>query len=442
MAQLKYDKNGRLLFTKEMKKDYTLLFPMMAPIHFTILKNVFTHFGYKAKLLTKAGSEIVKIGLKYVHNDTCYPAILVIGQLIDALQSGEYDLEKTALMITQTGGGCRASNYIHLLRKALKRAGFENIPVVSVNLSGIEHNSGFKMTIPLLRRIVAAIIYGDALMLLENQVSPYEIKADSARCLVKKWVDTLTDMINKGEGCKASKLKENLNKIADEFASIPVKYTPKIKVGVVGEIYVKYASLGNNNLQGFLRHQDCEINIPGILSFAMYSMDTHLIDTKLYGGNYIKYYIAKKLMNYLTKIESILIDAISRHKQFVPPATYAHIKSISHGIIGHGNKMGEGWLLTAEMLALIEEGYENIICTQPFGCLPNHICGKGMIRSIKKLHDNSNIVAIDYDAGASKVNQENRIKLMLSIAKENLANEPLQLTEEDNALQISNAQYI
>jgi len=420
MAQLKYDKTGRVLFTKEMKTDYTLLFPMMAPIHFTILKNVLTSYGYKAELLTTTGPEIAQVGLKYVHNDTCYPAILVIGQLIDALKSGKYDINKTALMITQTGGGCRASNYIHLLRKALKRAGFEKVPVVSVNLYGMEHNSGFKITLPMLRKFIAAFVYGDALMLLKNQVKPYEIVKGSTDALVEKWVKILTDMLNRGDGYTLKQLRMNLNKISDDFADIKVKYTPKIKVGVVGEIYVKYAALGNNNLESFLENQACEVNMPGILSFGLYSFDTRLTDIKLYGGSNIKYFIVNKSMKYLLKIENVLIESIKRHKQFVPPASFEHIKSLAGGVIGHGSKMGEGWLLTAEMLELIESGYENIVCTQPFGCLPNHICGKGMFRTIKKLHSNSNIVAIDYDAGAAKVNQENRIKLMLSIAKENL----------------------
>ncbi len=434
MAKLKYDKKtGRLLFTKEMKKEYTLLFPMMAPIHFTILKNVFTHFGYRAELLTTQGPEIAQTGLKYVHNDTCYPAILVIGQLINALQSGKYDLNKVALMITQTGGGCRASNYIHLLRKALKKAGFEKIPVISVNLSGMEKNSGFKITLPIIRRAVGAVVYGDLLMLLHNQVKAYELEPGRSQKLVDKWTDILTKQLNAGKGCSRKQLGENLNAIAADFAAVPLSKEKKVKVGVVGEIYVKYASLGNNNLEHFLETQDCEVNVPGILAFAMFKVDNRLEDIKLYGGSRIKYFIVNLLMKYCTSMENLLIDAVKKYPQFTPPGRYSHTKSLVKGVIGYGDKMGEGWLLTAEMLELAELGYENIVCTQPFGCLPNHICGKGMIRRIKEVNPKANIVAIDYDAGATRVNQENRIKLMLSVARENLQKEqdtPQEATEK------------
>ena len=420
MAKLRYDKTGRLLFTKEMKKEYTLLFPMMAPIHFNILGNVFRHFGYKAELLTTSGPEIAQTGLKYVHNDTCYPAILVIGQLLDALKSGKYDLNKVALLITQTGGGCRASNYIHLLRKALKKAGFDHIPVVSVNLSGMEKNPGFKITLPIIRRAAGAVVYGDALMLLHNQTKPYEVEKGTSQKVVDKWTEILTRQLNKGDGCSKKDIALNLKNIVADFSAVEVRRVPKVKVGVVGEIYVKYASLGNNDLEGFLASQDCEVNLPGILAFALFKIDNRLEDIKLYGGSSIKYAVVHKLMRYCTELESILIDAVKQAPQYIPPSPYSHTKSLVKGVIGYGDKMGEGWLLTAEMLELAEMGYENIVCTQPFGCLPNHICGKGMIRRIKERNPKANIVAIDYDAGATRVNQENRIKLMLSIAKEAL----------------------
>lgn len=421
MADLKYDKKtGRLLFTKQMKRDYTILFPMMAPIHFNILKNVFTHYGYHAELLTTQGPEIAQTGLKYVHNDTCYPAILVIGQLIDALNSGKYDVNKTALMITQTGGGCRASNYIHLLRKALKKAGYENIPVISVNLSGMEKNPGFRITLPMIRRAVGAVVYGDLLMLLHNQTRPYEITPGDSQALVDRWSGVLTKQLNAGQGYTLKDLEKNLNAIAADFAGVKVNRVPKVKVGVVGEIYVKYASLGNNNLEDFLASQDCEVNIPGILAFAMFKIDNRLEDIKLYGGNRLKYAVVNMLMEYCVKVETLMRRAVEKYPQFTPAGSYAHTKQLVKGVIGYGSKMGEGWLLTAEMLELTELGYGNIVCTQPFGCLPNHICGKGMIRRIKSVNPNANIVAIDYDPGATRVNQENRIKLMLSVARENL----------------------
>lgn len=420
MAELTYDKTGRLLFTKEMKDEYTILFPMMAPVHFNLIKNVFLHYGYKAVLLDTDGPEIAQTGLKYVHNDTCYPALLVIGQFINALQSGKYDVNKTALMITQTGGGCRASNYIHLLRKALVKAGFENVPVVSLNLSGMEKNSGFKITLPMIRRVVAGLVYGDVLMLLRNQVKPYEIKKGEAEGLVQSWTDELTKQFEVGKGYKTKEVEENLHSICTDFANIKINKVPKVKVGVVGEIYVKYARLGNNDLESFLEKQDCEICLPGIMGFALFKVDNRLEDHKLYGGNIIKYKAIKTLMDYLTSVEKIMIRITAQHG-FMPPYEYKHTKETVKNVIGYGSKMGEGWLLTAEMLELAETGYENIVCTQPFGCLPNHINGKGMIRKIRTINPRANIVAIDYDPGATRVNQENRIKLMLALAKENLA---------------------
>lgn len=422
MAKLEYDKTGRLLFTKEMKEEYTILLPMMAPIHFNIIRNVFTHYGYKTILLDTEGPEIAQVGLKYVHNDTCYPALLVIGQFIHALQSGKYDVHRTALMITQTGGGCRASNYIHLLRKALAKAGFEYVPVISLNLSGLEKNSGFTLTVPMIRRMAAGLVYGDSLMLLRNQTQPYEYNVGEAQQLVDKWVETLSEQFAKGKGFTAKEIDKNLDDIAKSFTEIKINKIPKIRVGVVGEIYVKYAALGNNNLERFLAEQGCEVNLPGIMGFMLFKVDNRLEDIKLYGGNRVKYNIINMLMNYFTKLEASLIESVKRYG-FVPPSAYVHTKSLVDGVIGFGSKMGEGWLLTAEMLELTEAGYGNIVCAQPFGCLPNHINGKGMIRKIKSIDDRANIVAIDYDPGAPRVNQENRIKLMLAVARENLNKE-------------------
>ncbi|MBQ5347634.1 MAG: 2-hydroxyacyl-CoA dehydratase [Ruminococcus sp.] len=419
MAQLKYDENGRLLFTKEMKDEgYTILAPSMAPIHFSIIKNVFVHAGYNLELVDTTGPEIAQTGLKYVHNDTCYPALLVIGQLIHALQSGKYDVNKTALMITQTGGGCRASNYIFLLRKALKKAGFSQVPVISLSM-GMEKNPGFHLTVPLIRRFVAGLVYGDALMLLSNQTKPYEVKKGESMELVDQWVKQLTDDFAKGDSYRPKEIAVYLDKICKSFSKIELNKTPKVKVGVVGEIYVKYARLGNNDLENFLAKQDCEVNLPGIMGFALFKVDNRLEDIRLYGGSRAKYQVCSVLFNYLTKLESMVIK-YSKKYGFTPPGEYAHIKKLVKPVIGYGSKMGEGWLLTAEMLELAESGYENIVCAQPFGCLPNHINGKGAVRKIKELNPKANIVTIDYDPGAPKVNQENRIKLMLAVGKEEL----------------------
>lgn len=429
MAELKYDETGRLLFTKEMKEEYTILIPMMMPTHFNIMKSVLIHNGYKMELLDTDGPEIAQTGLKYVHNDTCYPAILVIGQLIHALESGKYDVHKTALMITQTGGGCRASNYIHLLRKALHKAGFDYVPVISLNLSGLEKNPGFSLTLPMIRQLAAALVYGDVIMLTCNQTRPYEVNKGECSALVAKWTQTLSEEFAQGKGYSTKGIEERLDKICKEFSEIKVKKVPKVKVGIVGEIYVKYARLGNNDLEKFLADQDCEVCLPGLMGFVLFKVDNRLEDIKLYGGSKIKYTIINTLMNFLTKMEAMTINCTKKYG-FLPPSPYAHTKELVKGIIGYGSKMGEGWLLTAEMLELAETGYENIVCTQPFGCLPNHINGKGAIRRIKSVNPKANIVTIDYDPGAPKVNQENRIKLMLAVGKEELEK---QLSEQQTA---------
>ncbi len=417
--------NKVIEFTKEMKKDYTILAPEMLPIHFSMLKFVFNNHGYKFEVLHNAGNSVVQEGLKYVHNDTCYPALLVIGQMIDALKSGQYDVDRTALMITQTGGGCRASNYIFLLRKALIKAGFENIPVISLNASGFEKNSGFKFTTKMLRQALAVVAYGDLLMLLDNQVKPYEITKGNSNSLVEKWINKLSDEFSLDKGYRYNEIKENMDKITESFANIPRSDEKKVKVGIVGEIYVKYSSLGNNNLEQFLYEEDCEVMVPGLMGFLMYCVENGIIDTALYGGGYIKSAVSKKVNEYLIKIEGAMIDSLRKHDGFVAPTGFKHLKTLGDKVIGLGTKMGEGWLLPAEIMELIQIGYENVICAQPFGCLPNHIIGKGLIRKIKGLHENANIVPIDYDPGATKVNQENRIKLMLAVAKEALQTEIL-----------------
>ena len=412
---------NRVEFTKDMK-DYTLLAPNMADVHFSLLGNLFTQYGYKAELLKNDGRAVVDEGLKYVHNDTCYPALLVIGQLIDALNSGKYDVNKTALLITQSGGGCRASNYIHLLRKALRKAGYPQVPVISLNLSGLEKNSGFKIRPSMALKMLSGMIYGDLLMLLKNQVEPYEVNAGDTKRLTQKWIDDISEMFRRGKGFSMGAMKKVLPQITKTFAEIEVKKEPKVKVGIVGEIYVKYSALANNNLEEFLASQGCEVMVPGLLGFFLFKTDNRLEDIKLYGGKKIKKIAMQIAMWYLTKIETALREAAAAYGDFCVPEPYSHIKEKCTKIIGAGCKMGEGWLLTAEMMELIESGYGNIVCAQPFGCLPNHIVGKGMIRKLKEMYPQSNIVPIDYDPGATQVNQENRIKLMLSVAQENLEN--------------------
>ena len=411
---------ARVSFTKEMKKDYTILVPDMASIHFKLLKSVLQTAGYKVAILRNEGPSVVEEGLKHVHNDTCYPALLVIGQMIDALNSGKYDLNKTALLISQTGGGCRASNYLYLLRKSLKKAGLDHIPVISFNVAGLEKNSGFKLTLPLIRKLIVTIAYGDLLMLLDNQVKAYELKKGASQDLVEEWLEKLSKQFRKNRGYRNSELKSNFKLIAKSFAEIPVHLEEKTKVGIVGEIYVKYSQLANNHLEEFLHEEDCEVMVPGLMSFLIFTVDNRLEDINIYGGSKIVYKISSVIKKALTDLEDIIIDAVKKYTNFHAPSPYEHLKLLAKDIIGYGCKMGEGWILTAEMVDLIRSGYENIVCAQPFGCLPNHIVGKGMIRKIRDIYENANIVPIDYDPGATKVNQENRIKLMLAVAKENL----------------------
>ena len=406
-------------FTREMREaGYTILVPNMLEFHFSLLEKVLRLNGYNVEVLHNSGQSVKDEGLKYVHNDTCVPALLVIGQFIDALHSGKYDLNRVALAITQTGGGCRASNYIHLLRKALKKAGLAHIPVISINMSGLESSSGFKLTLPLIRQVIASLIYGDCIMHVSNQTRPYELHAGETDALIERWNDDLIAQFNRGHGLSQKEMKVNLQRIVSDFDAIERSREIKTRVGVVGEIYVKYSPLGNNDLERFLRTQDCEFMVPGVMGFILFKIDNRIEDIHLYGGNVLKLFFCKALLHYVQRMERILIDAIAAHPAFVPPSPFAHTKTLVRNVIGYGCKMGEGWLLTAEMLELAENGYENIICAQPFGCLPNHICGKGMIRRLTQVHPGINIVPIDYDLSATKVNQENRIRLMLAVARD------------------------
>ncbi len=416
MAKLVYDKNGRLLFTKEMKREYTLLMPQMLPITFTMLKKAMELDGYKIDMLTTNHRGIVDTGLKYVHNDTCYPALLVIGQLIDAINSGKYDVHRVGLLITQTGGGCRASNYIHLLRKALKKAGLEFVPVVSVNLSGLDKNPGFKLRLTMMRRMIFAMIYGDLLVHLGNQCRPYECTSGDTDKLIATWTDQLVSLFDHGKGLTQKQMKPLMEKIVADFAAIRRAGPRKTRVGIVGEIYVKFAPLGNNNLEDFLLSENCEPVVPGLTNFIIFKINNRVVDVDLYKGHKLKKLLAGALERYVENVQRLMIGAVATKPEFDNMGSFADLQRLIRGYLGYGNKMGEGWLLTAEMLELIHIGVNNIVCTQPFGCLPNHVVGKGMIRRLKDDYPDSNIVAIDYDPGATRINQENRIKLMLANA--------------------------
>ena len=407
-------------FTPEMKKTHKILIPNMAPVQFRILAACMEQAGYQCELLENCGSQVSELGLKYVHNDTCYPALLVIGQFLDALNSGKYDLDHTALIITQTGGGCRASNYIHLLRKALVKAGYPQVPVVSLNFSGLEKDSGFPMTVPFMRKLLAVIYYGDLLVTLRAQTEPYEIEKGAAEAVQEKWLETICGWVREDRGWSGKEVKAAMPKIAADFAAIPVKRVPKVKVGVVGEIYVKYSPLGNNDLEKFLASQDCEVNLPGLMGFVQYCAYNMGKTARLYGGSTVEKYASDAVLLFIESIEKVMIRSL-KENGYHAPMSFRELTKLPGGIIDTGCKMGEGWLLTAEMIELVRAGYENIVCAQPFGCLPNHICGKGMINKIRELYPMANITPIDYDPSATRVNQENRIKLMLAVARERLA---------------------
>ncbi len=408
--------NSYIPFTKEMQKDYTVLIPNMLPMHFDLIAKVFSSYGIRSELLLTEGQHIKETGLRYCHNDTCYPAIIVIGQFIDALQSGRYNPDKTALIMFQTGGGCRASNYINLIRKALKKAGFGHVPVISFSFSGLEKHSGFQLTLPIVHRLMYAVLYGDLLMLLRNQCVPYEIKKGESERLAQAWTDRLVAQMS-AERVSYKKVKQNYRDIIEDFKKIPRAEVKKIKVGVVGEIFVKYSPLANNNLESFLVSEGAEVTTPGLVDFCLYSIYNSIMDHKLYGMNKKSHLAYKAVYRMMLNKQQDIIDIIRECSDFEPPTPFEHTVSLVKGYIGIGAKMGEGWLLTAEMLELADKGIPNIVCTQPFGCLPNHICGKGMMKPIKEKNPNINIVAIDYDAGATAVNQENRIKLMLANSK-------------------------
>jgi len=341
----------------------------------------------------------------------------VIGQFIDALQSGKYDPHKIALMISQTGGGCRASNYISLLRKALEKAGFGYVPVLSFNVAGLEKDSGFQITMPMLHRMLYCVLYGDLLMLLKNQCQPYEINIGESEALANKWTDRLTLESNE-KRVSYARVKQNYRAILKEFSAIKCREEKRVKVGIVGEIFVKYSPLGNNNLENFLLSEGAEIVVPGLTDFVLYCVYNSLVDRRLYGLKKLTAPIYRIVYNFLIGKQEDLIRIVKEESRFTPPGAFRHTCTLTRDYLNLGVKMGEGWLLTAEMLELAESGCRNIVCTQPFGCLPNHIVGKGMMKPIKARNPGVNIVAIDYDPGATRINQENRIKLMLANAKE------------------------
>jgi predicted nucleotide-binding protein (sugar kinase/HSP70/actin superfamily) len=414
---------NRVVFTEEMAKDYTILIPQMAPFHFELLSATLNSFGYKSEVINNNSKEIAYLGNKYVHNDTCVPAIYVIGQFLDALNSGHYDVHKVALIITQTGGGCRASNYIHLLRSALKKADYGFIPVISLNASNIESNPGFKLSFNLLKKLIQSITLGDLLMLLYNQTIPYETNKGTTKELSEYWINYLSQEYLNNKKISSFRLKKHLKAMINDFNNIPITNELKVKVGIVGEIYVKYSPLGNNNLEDFLINEGCEVKTLGIVDFILYTFESVAYDIKQYGNNSLLMRLVYKLMVYYVEHPRKYINSIIKKTRYAHILEFKKLKRLAQPYLGYGTHVGEGWLLTAEIIELIQSGINNIITTQPFGCLPNHIVAKGMFKTIKEAYPKANLGSIDYDTSASKINQENRIKLLLMNAKSNLHNQ-------------------
>ena len=406
------------VFTEEMRKTYKILVPNMLPVQLGLICRLMKNYGYDMELLHTEGQNIAEQGLRNVHNDTCYPALLVIGQLMDAIQSGKYDIHKIALILPQTGGGCRASNYIHLLRKALEKNGYGFIPVISLNFSGLESNPGFQLTKTMLMQVAYALLIGDLIMMVANQCRPYEVVAGSTDKAIEICMDAVTKRFTGERVIRYGEVKHLFQFVLSVFGKLKLDKSQKKKlVGIVGEIYVKFSPLGNNRLEEFLLSEGCEPVLPGLMDFCLYCINNSVIDHDLYSRNAKTAMIYKMVYQFVLSKQADIIKLMKKDGHFRPPMAFDEVRKKSHAIIGQGVKMGEGWLLPAEMVELISEGVTNIVCTQPFGCLPNHIAGKGMIRKIREVYPQANIVAVDYDPGASKINQENRIKLMLSSAE-------------------------
>lgn len=410
----------RRMFTKEMREKHTLVCPQMAPIHWQFLPDAFNPTGYNFAVIKEVTKEDIDVGLKYVNNDACYPTIIVVGQVVNAFFKGDLDPDNTSVMLTQTGGGCRASNYIAFLRKALREAGFPQVPVVSINFSKMEPNPGFKFTPKFASRILMAVLFGDLLMNVLLRTRPYEVQKGSANALYTSWVKKCSAIIRSG---KKPDFKKAIRQIVADFEALPITDVQKPKVGIVGEILVKFHPVANNFAAETIEAEGGECVMPGLMDFGLYSFyntkfsHTHLGGSKLiaFGGG-VGISVIESYRKYLTQV-------LSRSKRFYTPQ---HIRDVAHraeSVLSVGNCTGEGWLLTAEMLELIEMGAPNIICVQPFACLPNHVMGKGMIREIRRQHPQANIIPVDYDPGASEVNQINRIKLMIYSAFENMHNE-------------------
>lgn len=409
--------NSRVIFTKKMRKKHTILCPQMSPVHFQFLQEAFNSSGYNLQVLPSVDTKAVDEGLKYVNNDACYPTIIVVGQIIAALKSGEYDVENTSVIISQTCGGCRATNYIGFLRKALKEAGFPKVPVISLNSAGIEKNPGFTFTYPVVKKSIMALVYGDLLMRVLYKVRPYEMILGSANLLYDKWVKICKEALIKG---KSREFKNNISSIVSDFDNLQIKNISKPQIGLVGEILVKFHPTANNNIIEVIESEGGEAVMPDLTDFFLYCAMDADFKYKYLGKSRTDKILNNMAIKYIEGYRKHMKLVLEKSKRFVAPKTIHELANGAKPIVSLGNQAGEGWFLTAEMVELIESGTRNIVCMQPFACLPNHVTGKGMIKELKRRYPGSNITAIDYDPGASEVNQINRIKLMMSVALKNL----------------------
>ncbi len=411
---------SKVAFTEEMRKDYTILCPQMSPVHFDILEAAFNACGYHFEVLENDNRRAVDVGLKYVNNDACYPSLMVVGQIMDALLSGKYDVNKVAVIMTQTGGGCRATNYIGFIRRALEKAGIPQVPVISLNMAGIESNPGFHLNLELLMRAAYGAVFGDIFMRCIYRMRPYEKEAGSVLAVHQKWLTKCREFVS-AKHMNFFTFKKMCRQMIEEFDAIPLTDEKKPRVGIVGEILVKFAPAANNHLVELLESEGAEAVVPDLLDFMLYCFYNQLYKADELGTSKKAAFISKLGIDALEFLRSSAVKAFSRSRHFTPPVSIYQTAEYAKPIVSIGNQTGEGWFLTGEMVELIHSGVNNIVCTQPFACLPNHVVGKGVIKELRRQYPLSNIVAIDYDPGASEVNQLNRIKLMLSTAQKNMA---------------------
>lgn len=409
-----YKKN---LFTKEMKKDWTILAPQMSPIHFQFIEKAVRASGYNIDVLPANDKEAIEEGIKYVNNDACYPSILVIGQMINALKSGKYDPNKTALIISQTGGGCRATNYVGFLKKGLREAGFPNVPIISLNVLGMERQPGFKISYRLIKKLMMGVIYGDLFIRVLYRVRPYETVKGSANKLYEYYREKAFKNVENGNKNEMNKL---VKEIVKAFDTLEINDEVKPKVGIVGEILVKYHPTANNNIVDVLEKEGAEVVVPELLDFFLYCCYNSKFKNRYLSGSSIVKTGCDIAISYIESYRKVVIKELQNSERFGYPSSINNLAKKAANVVSLGNQTGEGWLLTGEMVELIESNVNNIVCIQPFACLPNHITGKGMIKALKSKYPLANIVAVDYDPGASEVNQLNRIKLMMSVAFKNL----------------------